>query len=249
MRVLVSADTPEILERLPPLLPPGAQPCPLSAVSESFGIRAEGDGSYRFERDDSPVSKGIDLDFALMLMESQLRIYVGLNAPGRIFVHAGVVAHNGRAIVIPGLSFSGKTTLVVALVRSGATYYSDEFAVLDEAGLVHPFTKPLSVRDQEQVQNDHHVEHFGGIAGDEPVRIGAVVFAEYRAGADWKPKTLSSGRAVLAMLENTLPARERTEEALQVLKRAIAGAVLLEGERGEAEEIAQQLLDIDRSFA
>jgi hypothetical protein len=60
-----------------------------------------------------------------------LRIYVGLHAPNQIFIHAGVVAHEGRVIVIPGLCMAGKATLVLALVRAAAVYYSDEFAVLD----------------------------------------------------------------------------------------------------------------------
>jgi hypothetical protein len=244
VRVLVASDAPEVFERMLDLLPPDAEPCPPTDVEASFAILSDGNGTYRFERDDSPVSKDIDLPFALALIEGQLRIFVGLHAPGMIFVHAGVVTYNDRAIVVPGLSFSGKTTLVLALVRAGATYFSDEFAVIDQAGLVHPFTKPLSIRDHAQVQRDHHVEHLGGIAGVDPAPIGVVLFTEYRSGAPWEPTPLSAGRAVLTMLENTLPARQRTEEALRVLKRVVDGAVVLEGERGEAQEIAVRLLDI-----
>jgi hypothetical protein len=251
VRVRVSADTPEILERIPGLLPPGSRPCSLSAASESFGVRAEGDGSYRFERGDSPVTQAVDFDFAVMMLESQLRMYVGLNAPDMIFVHAGAVAHNGRAIVMPGLSFAGKTTLVLALVRAGATYYSDDFALIDTTGLVHPYPKPLSVRDHQQVQNDHDIERFGGIAGDKPLRICAVVFTGYRPGADWTPTQLSPGRGVLAMLANTLAARPRSQEVMQVISRAIDGAVLLEGDRGEASELVGPLLEapLDRLAA
>ena len=241
--VRVISDAPEIRERIPALLPPGAAPCPPSAASESFGVLVDGEGTYRFERGESPVTKGIDFDFAVMLLEGQLRIYVGLNAPNRIFVHAGVVAYNGQAIVLPGRSFAGKTSLVVALLRAGATYYSDEFAVIDETGLVHPFAKPLSVRDHEQIQNDHQIEHFGATTGDGPLKIGAVVFTEYRAGSVWTPQQLSPGRGLLAMLDNTLAAKTRAEEALAVIKRAIDGAVLLEGERGEATTIVDQLLE------
>lgn len=244
MRVRVTADAPEILDRIPGLLPPGAKSCSPSTASESFGVIAEGGGTYRFERGDSPVSKGIDLGFALELLEGQIRMYVGLNAPNRIFVHAGVVAHRGAAIVMPGLSFAGKTTLVLAMVRAGATYYSDDYAVIDEAGLVHPYPKPLSVRDEEQVQTDQAVERFGGVAGAEPLRIGAVAFAEYRPGAQWQPNELSPGQGLLAMLENTLSIRARSEEAMTVLRRALSGAVILAGERGEAEKITQQLLDL-----
>ena len=72
---------------------------------------------------------------------------VAERAPNHLFVHAGVVGWEGRAIVMPGASFAGKTTLVQAWLEAGATYYSDEFAVLDRAGRVHPFARPLTIRD------------------------------------------------------------------------------------------------------
>src|SRR5215213_11588704 len=231
------------MEHVTPLLPPGWRNCQPTSVQVAFGILAEGDGSYRFARDDAPVVVGVDLDFALLLLDSQIRISVGLHAPNRIFVHAGVVAHEGRAIVLPGLSFAGKTTLVVALIGAGATYYSDEFAVLDEQGRVHPYAKSLSIRQRERAQSDHDVESFGGSAGAEPLRIGAVVFTKYRAGAEWEPTRLSPARGALAMLEHTLPVLERSEESIRAIRRAIDGAVLLEGDRGEAGATARQLLD------
>ena len=67
-------------------------------------------------------------------------VHVANYAPDRVFVHAGVVAWRGRALVLPGTSFAGKTTLVAELVRAGAIYYSDEYAVLDEQGRVHPYS-------------------------------------------------------------------------------------------------------------
>jgi hypothetical protein len=243
VRIGVTTHPAELLDSVVALLPPGSRTCPPTAVDISFGILAEDDGSYRFTREDSPVVGGVDLHFALLLLDGQIRISVGLHAPNRIFVHAGVVAHEGRAIVLPGLSFAGKTTLVVALIRAGATYYSDEFAVLDEHGLVHPYAKSLSIRDGERAQHDHEIESFGAIAGAEPLRIGAVVFTKYRAGAEWEPTRLSPARGALAMLEHTLPALTRSEETITTIKRALEGALLLEGDRGEAGATARQLLD------
>jgi hypothetical protein len=161
VRVRVTADAPEVRERVPALLPPDSRPCPPATADGSYEIRSRAEGRYDFLLDGSPVTEGIELPVALMLLEAQLRIYVGLNAPNRIFVHAGVVGHRGTAIVIPGLSFAGKTTLVLALVRAGAVYYSDEFAVLDERGRVHPYAKPVSVREGGEVQTDHEIERFG----------------------------------------------------------------------------------------
>jgi hypothetical protein len=243
VRVRLSADTPEVFEQIPPLLPPDAEPCPASTAEVSLAVTGPEWGPYDFLIDDSPVTKGIDLDFALTLLEAQIRIVIGMRAPNRIFVHAGVVAHEGRAIVVPGRSFAGKTTLVLELVQAGALYYSDEFAVLDEQGLVHPFAKPVSVRGEDQVQSDHDIGRFGGIAGDEALEVSAVVFTHYSAGAEWDPIELSPGRGALAMFANTLAAMARSEEAMRTIKLAVEGAVLLEGERGEASDMAPSLLD------
>ncbi len=152
VRVRVTADAPEVIERIPLLLPPDARPCP--DAEQAFAVLTDEDGQYRFTRGDSPVAAGLELDSALDLLETQLQIQIGLHAPNRIFVHAGVVAHAGRAIVIPGRSMAGKSTLVLALVRAGAVYYSDEFAVIDEQGLVHPYAAPLWLRDPEPQQLD-----------------------------------------------------------------------------------------------
>src|SRR5439155_23144995 len=64
---------------------------------------------------------------------------VARRSPQMLFVHACVVGWRGVAIVIPGRRSIGKSTLVAELVRRGAVYYSDAFAVLDETGRVHPY--------------------------------------------------------------------------------------------------------------
>jgi hypothetical protein len=70
------------------------------------------------------------------------------------FLYAGVVAWQGHAIVFPGRSLSGKTTLVREMLRLGATYYSDEFAVVDNSGLVHSFPRPLGIREDPSLCSD-----------------------------------------------------------------------------------------------
>ena len=227
------------------MLPPGATPCAPSSAQESFGVVAEDDGSYRITRGGHATSYGLDLDFALMLLDNELASYVGLHAPNRIFVHAGVAGHAGRAIIVPGRSMAGKTTLVLELARAGAEYYSDEFAVIDERGLVHPYARRPSPRERAEGQHDDDLERLGKPQRDEPLPIGAVVLTTYRAGTEWKPRRLSPARGVLAMLANTLPAMERSEEAVRVIRRALDGAVVLEGDRGEARAIAPQVLDLN----
>jgi hypothetical protein len=230
------------LDRLRALLPPGWRPCPASAVRKRFAIRPDATGTYALHKDDERFVDALGLDLALELLEAQVRAYVALHAPDRIFVHAGVVGHRGRAIVIPGMSFSGKTTLVAALVGAGATYYSDEFAPLDENGLVHPYAKPLSVRDDRQVQHDHDVKSMGGTVGEEPLRVGAVVATEYIPGAQWRPRRLSPGEGVLALLSHTVAAQTRPKQVMRFLSGCVDGALAVEGPRDDAVELAPLLL-------
>lgn len=242
VRAIVSASRPEELDRVSVLLPPGWRPCDPSSAEERFGLVADERGRYGVTRGGNALTEGVELDLALAVLDAQLRAYVSLQASDTIFVHAGVVAHSGRTIVVPGRSFVGKTTLVASLVHAGALYYSDEFAVLDGEGLVHPYAKPLSLRGADHLQTDHHVDALGGMPGDEPLPVGLVVVTSYRPGADWRPRRLSAGEGVLALLSNTVVAQERPEEALRALTRAVEGSVVMESERGEADAVAPLLL-------
>ena len=240
--IAVGGSHPDVLERARPYLPPGWKPCESSGAQRRFDIQQETDGSYSFFTDKEGQTMGLSLELAVLLLDTEIRLYIARKAPGRIFVHAGVVAHRGKTIMLPGVSFAGKTTLVAALVRAGARYYSDEFAVLDENGHVHPYAKPLSLRNERQIQVDQAVESLGGTAGDEALPVGVVAITSYKPGGQWQPRRLSGGEGAMAVLANTVPARERPQEALRAVRLAMDRAIVLESERGEAEAIAPLLL-------
>ncbi|HVS20619.1 MAG TPA: hypothetical protein VHD88_02160, partial [Pyrinomonadaceae bacterium] len=164
-------------------------------------------------------------------------------APRRVFVHAGVVGWKDRAILIPGLSHSGKTTLVDQLIRAGATYYSDEYAVLDERGRVHPYPRPLGMRSPNSSESTKvRAEELGAKIGSKPLRVGLVVSTSYKAGARWRPRQLTRGKGVLELMANTVSARSQPEMALTVLPKAIESAEILKGQRGEASELVDLIL-------
>jgi len=178
------------------------------------------------------------------LLARDLEYRAALHARDRLFVHAAAVAWHGRAILVPGRSFSGKTTLAAALVRQGAAYLSDEYAVLDEDGLVHPFPRPLRLRDATGAQIGRaHVEELGGTRGDRAVPVGLVLSTTHRDGAAWRPREMAPGEMALAMLANTVVARLRPAYALRVVARAVDGVVGLAGPRGDADETARSLLE------
>lgn len=242
VRIAVSASRADVLDRVRAILPPGWRECSPSTVERRYTLTTEAAGTYAITRDHELKTHGLDLDLALGMLDSEIRVYVGRRAHGYVFIHAGAVSCRGRGIVLPGTSFAGKTTLVAALVRAGAGYYSDEFAVLDHQGLLHPYSKPLSIRGDGRMQIDHSVESLGGVAGEEAIPVGMIVFTSYRPDAQWNPRRVSAGEGAMALLANAVPARERPAEVLRAVSAAAKGAIVIEGDRGEADAIASLLL-------
>ncbi len=226
------------------ILPPGRTPCRAGASAGRFGLSRTGEDSYEVTFAGFPSLAPATLDVALTMLDAQMRLFIAANAREWLFVHAGVVARGGRALVAPGDSSSGKTTLVRALVSAGATYYSDEYAVLDETGRVHPYPRPLSIRSGDGGEvREHQAAGNGAAAGQDSASLAMAVVTRYRNGVEWQPKRLSSGHGLIALLANTVPAQERPEESLRTLRRAMERTTVLQGDRGEAAEIAGALLE------
>jgi hypothetical protein len=251
VRIGIRVNQPDFGRSLEGLLPPGHKATSSSAVNRLYSLVVGGspqergvrrlnilyDGAQRLarERDLAPVLK---------VLEAQIRRTVAEMAPRRVFVHAGVVELRGRAIVIPGPSMSGKSTLVSELIRRGATYYSDEYAVLDDKGFVYPFAKPISLRLPGSFEGiNWEVEQFGATTGVKSVPIGLVAITRYEAGAKWRPRKLTPGQGALALLSHSVAARRQPGRVMGSLRRALGATLILKGVRGEASELAQQLLE------
>lgn len=189
------------------------------------------------------IARTLELPPLLAVFAKHAELLTAFRAQDCLFVHAGVVGWQGRAILIPGRSMTGKTTLVKALVEAGATYYSDEFAVLDKGGRVHPYPLQLSIRgDNGQSAGKTPVETLGGQVGVEPLPVGLVIVTAYQPEAMWQPRKLTPGQALLALMDNTVAARRNPAHSMPILKQAVAGVITLKSKRGEAAEIISTLL-------
>lgn len=232
------------------LLPPGWQRVEPDASVRVYSVVKEANDRSGAARgsiyvDDVILVQRVLLPRLLRVLESHVQIYVAEMAPDRVFVHAGVVGHRGRAILVPGRSFSGKTTLVAALVRAGADYYSDEYAVLDAAGRVHPYPRPLAMR-QAGVPGITKCDaaSLGGRVGHDPLAVGLVIVCKFQEAATWNPETLSPGHGIQALFANTVSARRIPETVLATLHRVVSAATVVSSDRGQAENVVGAIFDL-----
>jgi len=184
-------------------------------------------------------------------VRSDIEIWAAAHADGCVVVHACVVAHRGAALVLPGPSMAGKTTMAVALIRAGAEYCSDEFAVLDDRGFVRPYPRRPAVRRREPL----------GVAVDhvDPAELGSVCRAEVPVrlvadlryapgGANLEIEDMTPARTALSLMANAVAARTRPERVLVASAAAATGARGVVGRRGEADEAAGTLLELMSSI-
>jgi hypothetical protein len=181
-------------------------------------------------------------DEVLRYTASHIERTVAEHARESLFIHAGVVAWRGRAILLPGPSYAGKSTLVRSLLGLGAAYYSDEFAAIDSDGFVQPFPRPLTLRSSTGRRMFYPDRH--GIAiGSQSIPASAVVLTRYAPGARWNPAPVSGGLAVLELLRNTVAVRSNPARSLEAIKHLVCSTLAIESARGEAEATAPLLLN------
>lgn len=246
VRVGIRANDPQALERVGDLLPPGAKMNASLNVERLYSIILGGPSTNPNVRkfnllynNHVRAARSRELEPVLDELERDLSMYIAEVARRRLFVHAGVVAVKGRAIVIPGRTLSGKSTLVAEFVRAGATYYSDEYAVFDAHGRVHPYARPLGLRENGPTERSvkRSVASLGGVAGDKPLPVGMILATEYKAGGKWRPRRISPGQGAMALLANTVAARAKPEVMLPIFQEAVRHAAILKSSRGDAKEV------------
>jgi hypothetical protein len=239
------AETTTLLNRMRKSTPYGSVPCPIPSPCAHTFVLLRSNTRSRFQLlcNQELIAEDESLDRILDQLGGHLIIHVAKYAPDYVFVHAGVVAWRGRGLVLPGVSFAGKSTLVAELVRAGATYYSDEFALVDREGLVHPFPRDLRMRRPGQAeQMPVPIEQLQGRAGTTSVPIAMVVFTRFEIEGCWTPEPLSPGRAALELLLHTLPVQRTPTRVLATFAAMMRQARAWRTARGESAAAAAALL-------
>jgi hypothetical protein len=212
------------------------------AVPEtSWQVRHRAGAGWQATRDGVPLSGPEGPDGAVERLVGGIERWIAAAAPDAVFVDAGVVGWRGRALVLPGRRLHGRTTLVAALVRAGAAYLSDVFAVLDHDGRVRAYPRPMPVGRPAWGTRQRRLAP-GPPAGARPLPIGMVARLAHHPQVV-RTERLTRGQATLALIDAAVTNPHRDREIREVAARAVRDAVAVAGTRGEAAATARELLE------
>jgi hypothetical protein len=171
-------------------------------------------------------------------------------------LHAGTVAGALGAIVLPGASHSGKTTITTALAAAGNRFVADEVSRLDPERLtIAPYGKPVALRsasvellaptiarlrrpgsrfeiDERFVPPSELGSRTTVGVATEPVEVSAIVFPRYDANGPHHFAPLSQAETLERLVQCTLgtistPVGVDVFRSLERLARAVPGHQLV----------------------
>lgn len=223
---------------------PGSTPTEFTGLDLIYSLEMESRrSSYAAYFGSRALVRRATLDFALDSIASDLQHAIAEHSKQHLFIHAAVIGWRGRAVLLPGRTCTGKSTLALALVRAGATYFSDEFARIDRHGRVHPFPRPFSIRcadGRRLVWPDRE----GIEIASAPRRAGAIISTHYNFDGVWRPSSLSPGHAALELLRNTVVVRSDPGKAVRYASMLASSAAAVWSPRGEADATVPFLLQL-----
>jgi HprK-related kinase A len=198
------------------------------------------DGEYPF--DPFPA------DTHLPLMEWGLNWCVANRAHRFLLLHAGVVERDGRAVVLPALPGSGKSTLTAALMHRGFRLLSDEFGAVDmEQCVLVPLLRPVALKNesidiirefapQARIGPSFPKTRKGTVAHLGPDRDSVdrraqsatpalIVFPKFDAGSELSVEAVPKARAFVRLIANSFNYELLGAPAFDAANRLVARSV------------------------
>ncbi|MDD2858519.1 MAG: hypothetical protein PHU75_07575, partial [Candidatus Nanopelagicales bacterium] len=179
---------------------------------------------------------------SLIRLESELGLFAAEHLASAVAVHAAIIKADGRVIVLPGESMSGKSTLCFAAHAAGHTVLSDEYVLVDPVtGLVRGWPRSLRLRvDGQWVRLGIAQEH-------EPLAVDlvAAITYDHRApsGAGLVGvEPMSAGEVAMLLIANTVCAQPRPEDTLRAASALARTTDGIAAQRGEAELALAELV-------
>jgi hypothetical protein len=205
VRLGIRTDIAGLESKLKNILPFACRLCSDYDVSGELSLVVnQGEEKNGFYFNDELAMEIKEFDDSLLepIGDKILVVLAQTSLPEKFYLHAGGVAWNDFGILLPGMSFAGKTTLTRELIKAGADYLSDDCVVLDNQGYLHPFPRDLAIRTDSGERILRNAEHFGSKTAEKKVKLKLILFTEFEENAEWKPEPVSRGKGVLELMDN-----------------------------------------------
>lgn len=248
LQIRIEAGSPAIFAVVDRYLFPWLPRLPLASGEEihslppplTFRMDERAEGIIIF-RDDGTEITAESVETAIPLLQSAIDESVVGRSSDVAFVHAGVVAVGHAAILFPGLSHAGKSTLVAELVRLGATYFSDEYAVIGADGAVYPYPRALMLRNGLPEQRPVLPEELAVAVGTGSVPPRLILMLRYVEGERFQVRKITHAEALMILLQSTPQVLADAPHIFKPLGRVAANALTFSGVRGEASQAAEHI--------
>ena len=187
-----------------------------------------------------------------------------------LFLHSGALAKNNKAVLLPGPSESGKSTLTLGLLNYGYQYLTDEVVVMDLSDLrVLPFQRPIYIYGWQSVVSAEvekyfkfyrFKERYGNtmqpwqyavpqqeaiLPKDTNFEVGWIVFPTYnKTQKDSYLKPMSRAEAAFNLMQNGWNTQHFNDGGLKVCSELVKKAdcyQLMMGDLKEACELIEGL--------
>jgi hypothetical protein len=162
----------------------------------------------------------------------------------RIAIHASAATWLDRGLLFPGPANSGKTTLVAGLLCRGATYVTDEAALIDPgSGLVDPYPKPMwmapkAIRAVAGLQDRLRPEYrelsrvrayltpsdVGAGVASAPTRVDFLIAPTFRFGAETSLEPMSRAEGLITLARNAFGLTPFGRDGILALAELVRGA-------------------------
>lgn len=113
-----------------------------------FGVRRWWRQQASVLLDEDRPFEPMPVDMAVPMLEWSINWCAATRANQYVMIHAAVLERGGRALILPGVTGAGKSTLCAGLAHRGWRLFSDEFALIRPGdGALDPWPRPISLKN------------------------------------------------------------------------------------------------------
>ncbi|MFC1849776.1 hypothetical protein ACFL27_06170 [candidate division CSSED10-310 bacterium] len=189
---------------------------------------------------------------------------------GGLLFHAAALSRNGRSILIPGQSGSGKTFLAASFADNGYTYITDEMTLVESENFyLYGFYKPLHIKNpiafkhQSALKTSCRNQPNPGCVNlpvnkgfltncffvnpekrQQSTKAALIIFPKYESGIEFSVRRLPCAKTGLLLMQSLINARNLTSHGfheISMLSREVPAYIMTYGKSSHVVQAVDSL--------